>query len=84
VETNFICDLCKTRKADDWNAEHCSARKSQVGSSRAMLGVPVLESRFCSVEIISLTPRFNAVNHERAQEKPFKRFFSLRTPCAPG
>ncbi len=38
----------------------------------------------CSVEIISLTPRFNAVNHERAQEKPFKRFFSLRTPCAPG
>jgi hypothetical protein len=30
------------------------------------------------VEIISLTPRFNAVNHERAQEKPFKRFFSSR------
>jgi len=26
-----------------------------------------------------LTPRFNAVNHERAQEKPFKRFFSART-----
>jgi hypothetical protein len=25
--------------------------------------------RKCSVEIISLTPRFNAVNHERAQEK---------------
>jgi hypothetical protein len=29
----------------------------------------------CAVEIISLTPRFNAVNLERAQEKPFKRFF---------
>jgi hypothetical protein len=24
---------------------------------------------FCFLEIISLTPRFNAVNHERAQEK---------------
>jgi hypothetical protein len=33
----------------------------------------------CSVEIISLTPRFNAVKHERAREKPFKRFFSSRT-----
>jgi hypothetical protein len=29
----------------------------------------------CSVETISLTPRFNAVNHERTKEKPFKRFF---------
>jgi hypothetical protein len=29
----------------------------------------------CSVEIISLTPRFNAVNHKRTKEKPFKRFF---------
>jgi hypothetical protein len=29
----------------------------------------------CPVEIISLTPRFNAVNHERTKEKPFKRFF---------
>jgi hypothetical protein len=37
----------------------------------------------CSVEIISLTPRFNAVNHERAREKPFKRFFSA-SPFAPG
>jgi hypothetical protein len=41
----------------------------------------------CSVEIISLTPRFNAVNHERTKEKPFKRFFSshtFRTRLKPG
>ncbi len=33
----------------------------------------------CPVEIISLTPRFNAVACKRANEKPFKRFFSART-----
>jgi hypothetical protein len=33
----------------------------------------------CSVEDISLTPRFNAVNHDQAREKPFKRFFASRT-----
>jgi hypothetical protein len=41
----------------------------------------------CSVEIISLTPRFNAVNLERAQAKPFKRFFyahTFRTRLKPG
>jgi hypothetical protein len=36
-----------------------------------------------SVEIISLTPRFNAVKHECTQEKPFKRFFPS-APFAPG
>jgi hypothetical protein len=40
-------------------------------------------TEFCPIEIISLTPRFNAVNRERAKEKPFKRFF-LRAPFAPG
>jgi hypothetical protein len=33
------------------------------------------------MEIISLTPRFNAVNRARAKEKPVKRFFSARTLC---
>ncbi|HEY5044161.1 MAG TPA: hypothetical protein VIK53_19495 [Verrucomicrobiae bacterium] len=32
--------------------------------------------RFCLVEIISLTPRFNAVEAGSEKEKPFKRFFS--------
>jgi hypothetical protein len=31
----------------------------------------------CFVEIISLTPRFNAVNHERAQKKPFRAFSKI-------
>jgi len=36
---------------------------------RARHSVRAAKTRCCSVEIISLTPRFNAVNHERAQEK---------------
>jgi hypothetical protein len=46
---------------------------------------PALQNPFpcCPVEIISLTPRFNAVNHDHAREKPLKRF-SPRAPFAPG
>jgi hypothetical protein len=39
------------------------------------------ESRICSVEIISLTPRFNAVNQDLRKKKPFKRFFLLHAFC---
>jgi hypothetical protein len=33
----------------------------------------------CSVEIISLTPRFNAVKHERTQKNRLNGLFSSRT-----
>jgi hypothetical protein len=34
-----------------------------------------MRRRNCFVETFSLTPRFNAVNGECEEEKPFKRFF---------
>jgi hypothetical protein len=49
--------------------------------------IPKLLISSCPLEIISLTPRFNAVNHAHVQEKPFKRFFSahrLHTRLKPG
>jgi hypothetical protein len=56
--------------ADNWNAEHCSAG---CGKRRCFMPSNARRSGFSEVsffvEIISLTPRFNAVNHERAQEK---------------
>ena len=38
-----------------------------------------VQTQICSVEIISLTPRFNAVKHEHAKENRLNGFLSLHT-----
>jgi hypothetical protein len=44
--------------------------------SRAEHSATNIQRSMRSVDIISLTPRFKAVNNARAQEQPFKRLFS--------
>jgi alpha-galactosidase len=76
----------------DWcNANGLKAPDAYKKMSAALraAGRPILFSlcewgNSCSVETISLTPRFNAVNHERARKKNRLNGFSLRAPFTPG
>jgi hypothetical protein len=63
--------------------EKVSTYWERISQYKEMSGLPSFSGLFefsnCSIRIISLTPRFNAVNLEHAKENRLNGFLSLHT-----